>query len=238
MTSAVSWWAGAVSGCSDSLGHSLPGLIPSRARGTRVGGSTRMITAAAVRDLRFRGDSYRRSRTPLAVRTVAVSDHDTGQTLQPDSGAWHARGWVRGRSDPDRQWQGGEQCPPRPSPPHPAALSRALRGGRPGRDGDRPRGPARQLQTIDSHRAVLAAAVIGLPDEKWGERPEKFVVLRAGAQVSEEDLIAHRRARIPRYTSPTAVEFVAALPKTSTGKVQGFELREKEWARHVSSIQG
>jgi fatty-acyl-CoA synthase len=85
---------------------------------------------------------------------------------------------------------------------------------------------------------VLAAAVIGLPDEKWGERPEKFVVLRAGAQVSEEDLIAHRRARIHRYTSPTAVEFVAALPKTSTGKVQGFELREKEWARHVSSIQG
>jgi fatty-acyl-CoA synthase len=73
---------------------------------------------------------------------------------------------------------------------------------------------------------VLAAAVIGLPDEKWGERPEKFVVLRAGAQVSEGDLIAHRRARIPRYTSPMAVEFVAALPKTSTGKVQGRAPRE------------
>jgi hypothetical protein len=123
-------------------------------------------------------------------------------------------------------------------PPHPAGLSRALRGGRPGQDGDRPRGPARQLQTIDSHRAVLEAVVIGLPDEKWGERPEKFVVLRAGAQVCEGDLIVHRRARIARYTSSKAVEFVAALLKTSTGKVQRFELRENEWARHVSCIQG
>jgi fatty-acyl-CoA synthase len=85
---------------------------------------------------------------------------------------------------------------------------------------------------------VLEAAVIGLPDEKWGERPEKFVVLPAGAQVSEGDLIAHRRARIARCTSPKAVEFVAALPKTSTGKVRRFELREKEWAGHVSRIQG
>ena len=42
------------------------------------------------------GDSYRRTRTPLAVRIVAVSDHDTGQTLQPDSGAWHARGMGMG----------------------------------------------------------------------------------------------------------------------------------------------
>jgi acyl-CoA synthetase (AMP-forming)/AMP-acid ligase II len=85
---------------------------------------------------------------------------------------------------------------------------------------------------------VLEAVVIGLPDEKWGERPEKFVVLRAGAQVSEGELIAHRWARIARYTSSEAVEFVAALPETSTGKVHWSELREKEWARHVSRIQG
>jgi fatty-acyl-CoA synthase len=93
-------------------------------------------------------------------------------------------------------------------------------------------------QTIDSHPAVLEVAVIGVPDEKWGERPKAFVVLRAGAQVSEGDLIAHCHARIARYKSPKAVEFVDTLPKTSTGKVQKFELREKEWAGHVSRIQG
>jgi fatty-acyl-CoA synthase len=85
---------------------------------------------------------------------------------------------------------------------------------------------------------VLEAVVIGLPDEKWGERPEKFVVLRAGAQVSEGELIAHRWARIARYTSPEAVEFGRRAAEDVDGKVQRFELREKEWARHVSRIQG
>ena len=91
---------------------------------------------------------------------------------------------------------------------------------------------------IESHPAVHEAAVVGVPDEKWGERPKAFVVLRPGAEVSEAELMEHVRARIARYKTPKAIAFVEALPRTSTGKIQKFELREKEWAGHTSRIQG
>jgi fatty-acyl-CoA synthase len=93
-------------------------------------------------------------------------------------------------------------------------------------------------QAIVSHPAVLEVAVIGVPDERWGERPKAFAVLKSGASVSEEELLEHVRARIARYKAPRAVEFVAELPKTSTGKIQKFELREKEWAGEQSRIRG
>jgi len=92
---------------------------------------------------------------------------------------------------------------------------------------------------LESHPSVHEAAVIGIPDEKWGERPKAFVVLTADAgEVSEAQLIAHVQQHIARFKSPKAIEFVAALPRTGSGKVQKFELREKEWAGHVSRIQG
>jgi fatty-acyl-CoA synthase len=91
---------------------------------------------------------------------------------------------------------------------------------------------------IESHPAVLEVAVVGVPDEKWGERPKAFVVRRPGAEVSETELIEHLRVHIARFKSPKAIEFVDVLPRTSTGKVQKFELREKEWAGHTSRIQG
>jgi fatty-acyl-CoA synthase len=94
-------------------------------------------------------------------------------------------------------------------------------------------------QAIVSHPAVLEVAVIGVPDEKWGERPKAFVVLKDGGPgASEEELLEHVRAKIARYKAPRAIEFVAELPKTSTGKVQKFELREKEWAGEQSRIRG
>jgi len=91
-------------------------------------------------------------------------------------------------------------------------------------------------QAIMAHPAVLETAVIGVPDERWGERPKAFVVLRDGRQVTEADIVEHVRERIAQYKVPRDVEFVAALPKTSTGKVQKFELREKEWAGHERRI--
>jgi fatty-acyl-CoA synthase len=93
-------------------------------------------------------------------------------------------------------------------------------------------------QAIVSHPAVLEAAVIGVPDEKWGEVPKGFVVLADGESATPEELIEHVKAKIARYKAPKTIEIVAELPKTSTGKVQKFELREKEWGGESSRIRG
>src|SRR3954470_21618679 len=84
-------------------------------------------------------------------------------------------------------------------------------------------------QTICAHPAVLEAAVVAIPHERWGERPKAFVTLKAGAQVGEQELIAFCRERLAHFKCPDAIAF-GALPKTSTGKVQKFNLREPEWA--------
>ena len=93
-------------------------------------------------------------------------------------------------------------------------------------------------QAIVSHPDVLEVAVIGVPDDRWGERPKAFVITKAGASVDADTLVAHVRTRIAGYKTPDAIEFVSELPKTSTGKIQKFELREKEWAGHTSRVRG
>ncbi|ADZ69316.1 acyl-CoA synthetase [Polymorphum gilvum] len=76
------------------------------------------------------------------------------------------------------------------------------------------------------HPAVQAAAVVARPDERWGETPCAFVELKAGAQTSEEEIIAFCRARMAHFKAPRTVVF-CELPKTSTGKIQKFALRER-----------
>jgi len=89
-----------------------------------------------------------------------------------------------------------------------------------------------------SHPAVLDVAVIGIPDDKWGERPKAFVVLRDGHSATPEELIAHVRTKIARYKAPREVDIVVGLPKTSTGKIQKFVLREPEWAGRTNRVHG
>jgi fatty-acyl-CoA synthase len=79
------------------------------------------------------------------------------------------------------------------------------------------------------HPAVLECAVVGMPDEKWGEVPKAFVGLRPGKTATEQEIIDFCRERIAHYKCPKAVEFTE-LPKTSTGKIQKFRLRERLWA--------
>jgi fatty-acyl-CoA synthase len=93
-------------------------------------------------------------------------------------------------------------------------------------------------QALMSHPAVLEVAVIGVPDEKWGERPKAFVVLRDGFVVEEGELIDHVRVKIARYKAPRNVDFLVELPKTSTGKIQKYALRDREWAGKTHRVQG
>jgi fatty-acyl-CoA synthase len=76
---------------------------------------------------------------------------------------------------------------------------------------------------------VLEAAVIGIPDDHWGERPKAFVTLADGATAGADELIAFCRDQLAHYKCPDSIEF-GGLPKTSTGKVQKVVLREREWA--------
>jgi fatty-acyl-CoA synthase len=84
------------------------------------------------------------------------------------------------------------------------------------------------------HPAVLAAAVVAKPDPKWGETPCAFVEVRPGSEVTERDIIAHCRAHLARFKIPRAVVF-GILPKTSTGKIQKFVLRQQ--ARSAEAIE-
>jgi len=79
-----------------------------------------------------------------------------------------------------------------------------------------------------AHPAVREAAVIGIPDEKWGELVTALVVTD-GSGVTAEDLITHCRGTLAGFKCPKRVEFVAELPRTATGKLQKFKLREPFW---------
>ena len=75
------------------------------------------------------------------------------------------------------------------------------------------------------HPAVQEAAVVGMPHERWGESPHAFVILRQGAEATEDELKQHVRDHLAHFKTPQWVSFVDELPKTATGKVQKFVLR-------------
>ena len=91
--------------------------------------------------------------------------------------------------------------------------------------------------TLYQHPDVQEVAIVGVPHEKWGEVPKAFVTPKPGSEPTEAAIIEFTRQRLAHFKCPKAVEF-CELPKTSTGKMQKFKLREKEWTGRESRIQG
>ena len=79
------------------------------------------------------------------------------------------------------------------------------------------------------HDDVVEVAVIGTPDERWGELVTALVVLRPGASTTKDDLIAHCRAHLAHFKAPKRIEFKDHLARTATGKLQKYKLRAEYW---------
>jgi fatty-acyl-CoA synthase len=89
--------------------------------------------------------------------------------------------------------------------------------------------------TIYQHPDVQEVAIIAIPDEKWGEVPKAFITPKPGTTPTAADIINFCRGRLAHFKCPKAVEF-GELPKTSTGKIKKFELREKDWQGYEHRI--
>ena len=86
------------------------------------------------------------------------------------------------------------------------------------------------------HPGVAEAAVIGVPDEKWGETIKALIVLKPGAAATEQELIDFCRVRMAHFKCPTSVEIRSELARTATGKLQKFRLREPYWKGHERRV--
>jgi acyl-CoA synthetase (AMP-forming)/AMP-acid ligase II len=90
--------------------------------------------------------------------------------------------------------------------------------------------PAQVEEVIYRHPGVLEVAVVGIPDDTWGEALHAVVVARDGATVTAEEIVDLTRRELAGYMKPKSVEFVTALPKGPTGKILKSDLREPHWA--------
>jgi acyl-CoA synthetase (AMP-forming)/AMP-acid ligase II len=90
--------------------------------------------------------------------------------------------------------------------------------------------PAEVENAIFGHPSVADVAVIGIPDDKWGEAVKACVVLKAGTTVSPAEIIAWSRERIAAFKCPKSVDYIEALPRNASGKILRRQLREPYWA--------
>src|SRR5258708_17942233 len=90
--------------------------------------------------------------------------------------------------------------------------------------------PAEVEEVLHAHPAVIDAAVIGVPDQQWGESVKAVVQLRAGATATEDELIAFTAERLAGYKKPRSIDFVDELPRDAAGKLLKRTIRQPYWA--------
>ena len=98
--------------------------------------------------------------------------------------------------------------------------------------------PAEVENALMSSTEILDAAVIGIPDDKWGESVKGFVVLAADSSLSEDEIISYTRKQIAAYKCPKSIEFIKELPRNPSGKILRRELRDPYWEGVDRKVSG
>ena len=98
--------------------------------------------------------------------------------------------------------------------------------------------PAEVENALMSSAEILDAAVIGIPDDKWGESVKGFVVLAADSSLSEDEIISYTRTQIAAYKCPKSIEFIKELPRNPSGKILRRELRDPYWEGIDRKVSG